>query len=282
MFLAEETNPIDWKALWNTLLNWCATTGIKLIIGLVLLFIIFKITNILTKKLYKRLQKRQADETLSRVGTQVIRVVIKVVCLICFVGYIGIETASITALIASAGVSVGLALQGSLSNFAGGIIIIVMRPFRIGDKITTNGESGTVEDIHMFYTVLVTADNKVVHVPNGALANNVIVNTSIKETRRVEVVMSIAYDADLNKATDVINAVCKQNPLIFTDPAPFVGIKEYSSSSVDLNIRAWCNNKDYWTIQNYLLVEIKKAFDENGIEIPFNQLEVAIKNKEQL
>ncbi|MDE6408015.1 MAG: mechanosensitive ion channel family protein [Anaeroplasmataceae bacterium] len=280
MFLAEETNPIDWKAFWNTLLNWATSTGIKLVIGLILLFIIFKITNILTKKLYKRLQKKHADETLSRVGTQVIRVVIKVICLICFVGYIGIETASITALIASAGVSVGLALQGSLSNFAGGIIIILMRPFRIGDKITSNDQTGTVEDIHMFYTVLVTADNKVVHIPNGALANNVIVNTSIKETRRVEVVMSIAYDADLNKATDVINDVCKQNPLIFTDPAPFVGIREYSSSSVDLNIRAWCNNKDYWTIQNYLLVEIKKAFDENGIVIPFNQLEVAIKNKE--
>ena len=280
MFLAEETNPIDWKALWNTLLNWATSTGIKLVIGLVLLFIIFKITNILTKKLYKRLQKKQADETLSRVGTQVIRVVIKVICLICFVGYIGIETASITALIASAGVSVGLALQGSLSNFAGGIIIILMRPFRIGDKITSNDQTGTVEDIHMFYTVLVTADNKVVHIPNGALANNVIVNTSIKETRRVEVVMSIAYDADLNKATDVINNVCKQNALIFTDPVPYVGIREYSSSSVDLNIRVWCNNKDYWTIQNYLLVEIKKAFDENGIVIPFNQLEVAIKTKE--
>lgn len=280
MFLAEETKTIDWNALWNTILNWCTTTGIRLVIGLILLFIIFKITNILTKKLYKRLQKRQADETLSRVGTQVIRIVIKIVCLICFVGYIGIETASITALIASAGVSLGLALQGSLSNFAGGIIIIVMRPFRIGDKITTNGESGTVEDIHMFYTVLVTPDNKVIHVPNGSLANNVIVNTSIKETRRVDVVMSIAYDADLNKATDIINDVCKQNPLIFTDPEPYVGIKEYSSSSVDLNIRVWCNNQDYWTINNYLLVEIKKAFDEQEIEIPFNQLEVAIKNKE--
>lgn len=280
MFLAEETKTIDWKALLDTILNWCTSTGIKLIIGLVLLFIIFKITNVLTKKLYKHLQKKQADETLSRVGTQAIRITIKLLCLVCFVGYIGIETASITALIASAGVSLGLALQGSLSNFAGGIIIIVMRPFRIGDKITTNDESGTVEDIHMFYTVLVTPDNKVIHVPNGSLANNVIVNTSIKETRRVDVVMSIAYDADLNKATDIINEVCKQNALIFTDPAPYVGIKEYSSSSVDLNVRVWCNNADYWTINNYLLVEIKKAFDEKGIEIPFNQLEVAIKNKE--
>lgn len=205
---------------------------------------------------------------------------LKGITLVCFVGYIGIETASISALIASAGVALGLALQGSLSNFAGGIIIIVMRPFRIGDKITTNGESGTVEDIHMFYTVLVTPDNKVIHVPNGSLANNVIVNTSIKDTRRVEVVMSIAYDADLDRATQVINEVCAKNALIFNDPEPFVGIREYSSSSVDLNIRVWCKNADYWTITNYLLVEIKKAFDENGIEIPFNQLEVAIKNKE--
>lgn len=278
-FLEGEVN-IDWNALWNTILNWCTTTGIRLVIGLLLLFIIFKITNVLTKKLYKRLQKKQADETLSRVGTQSIRIVIKLICLICFIGYIGIETASITALIASAGVSLGLALQGSLSNFAGGIIIIVMRPFRIGDKITTNGETGTVEDIHMFYTVLVTADNKVVHVPNGSLANNVIVNSSIKETRRVDIAMSIAYDADLNKATELIQNVCKQNALIQTDPEPYVGIKEYSSSSVDLNIRVWCNTADYWTINNYLLVEIKKAFDENGIEIPFNQLEVAIKSKE--
>ncbi len=282
MVLAENSNPIniDWNTLWNTLLNWCMTTGVKLLIGLIGLFVIFKIVNILTKKLYKRLQKKQADETLSRVGTQALRLVLKGITLVCFVGYIGIETASISALIASAGVALGLALQGSLSNFAGGIIIIVMRPFRIGDRITTNGESGTVEDIHMFYTVLVTPDNKVIHVPNGSLANNVIVNTSIKDTRRVEVVMSIAYDADLDRATQVINEVCAKNALIFNDPEPFVGIREYSSSSVDLNIRVWCKNADYWTITNYLLVEIKKAFDENGIEIPFIQLEVAIKNKE--
>ncbi len=279
MFLAENTN-IDWNALWNTLINWCMTTGVKLVIGLVGLFIIFKIVNVLTKKLYKRLQKKQADETLSRVGTQAFRFVLKGITLVCFIGYIGIETASISALIASVGVALGLALQGSLSNFAGGIIIIVMRPFRIGDKITTNGESGTVEDIHMFYTVLVTPDNKVIHVPNGALANNVIVNTSIKDTRRVDIAMSIAYDADLDKATKLIKEVCKNNPLIFTDPEPYVGIKEYAGSSVDLNIRAWCNNGDYWTIQNYLFVEIKKSFDEHDIEIPFNQLEVAIKNKE--
>ncbi|MDE5566379.1 MAG: mechanosensitive ion channel family protein, partial [Anaeroplasmataceae bacterium] len=189
---------IDWNALWNRLVDWGMNTGIKLIIGLIVLFVLFKATNVLTKKLYKRLQKKQADETLSRVGTQTLRIFIKMIFLVCFVAYIGIETASISALIASIGVGIGLALQGSLSNFAGGVIIIIMRPFRIGDSITTNGESGKVEDIHMFYTVLVTPDNQVVHVPNGSLANNVIVNKSIKDTRRVDVVMSISYDTDFD------------------------------------------------------------------------------------
>lgn len=277
---AAENSPIDWNALWNKIIEWCTSTGLKLLIGLIVLFILFKITNVLTKKLYKRLQKKQADETLSRVGTQVLRIVIKMIFLVCFVGYIGIETASISALIASLGVGIGLAVQGSLSNLAGGVIIIVMRPFRIGDTITTNGESGKVEDIHMFYTVLVTPDNQVVHVPNGALANNVIVNKSIKDTRRVDIVMSVSYDTDFDEAVKVINEVCSKNKLIFSEPEPFVGISNYSSSSVDLSIRVWCANQDYWTINRYLLIEIKKAFDEKGIEIPFNQLEVAIKNKE--
>lgn len=282
MFLTEtviETPKIDWKALLDTVLNWCATTGIKLIIGLVLLIILFKITNSLTKRLYKRLKARQVDETILRTATSAIRVVVKGLILLCFVGYVGIETASITALITSCGVALGLALQGSLSNLAGGIIIILMRPFRIGDFIVTNGESGTVEDIHMFYTTLITPDNRVVHVPNGALANNVIVNNSIKDKRRVDVVMSIAYNADFEKAKKLIFDLCEANELIDKTPEPFVAVGTYAPSSVDLNIRVWTNNKDYWTVHRYLMHEIKRTFDENGIEIPFNQMEVTIKNK---
>ena len=154
-----------------------------------------------------------------------------------------------------------------------------MRPFRIGDFIFTNGESGTVEDVHMFYTTLVTPDNRVVHVPNGSLANNVIVNNSIKDKRRVDVVMSIAYSADFEKAKQLIFDLCAQNELIDKTPEPFVAVATYSASSVDLNIRVWANNKDYWTVHRYLMHEVKKSFDENGIEIPFNQLEVSIKNQ---
>lgn len=273
-------NPIDWNALWNKIIEWCMNVGIKLLIGFIVLFILFKFVNFFTKKMYKHLQKKQADETLSRVGTQILRITLKVILVVCFVGYIGIETASISALIASLGVGIGLAVQGSLSNLAGGVIIIVMRPFRIGDVITTNGQTGTVEDIHMFYTILVTPDNKVIHVPNGSLANNVIVNNSIKDSRRVDIVMSVSYDTDFDEAVKVINEVCSKNALIYNDPEPFVGISDYAASAVNLSIRVWCANKDYWDINRYLLIEIKKAFNEKGIEIPFNQLEVSLKNKD--
>lgn len=279
MFLAETTTPIDWKALLNTLVNWCMTTGLKLVLGLIVLFIVFKLTNMLTKKLYKRLQRKQVDETLARVGTSAIRISIKVLVFTVFVAFIGIETASISALIASVGVGLSLALQGSLSNFAGGLIIIVMRPFRIGDYITTNGESGTVEDIHMFYTTLVTSDNKVVYVPNGELANNVIVNTSVKDTRRVEVIMSVAYQTDIEQAKRIIAAVCEDNETIFKDPIPYITVGSYGDSAMNMLVRVWCQSKDYWPVTRYLTEQIKIAFDRNGIEIPFNQLEVAIKEK---
>ena len=280
MFLTEATTPaINWQDILNTVINWCLNTGIKLIIGLVLLIILFKITNLLTKRLYKKLKAKNVDETILRTTISAIKIIVKGLIVLCFVGYVGIETASITALITSCGVALGLALQGALSNVAGGIIIVLMRPFRIGDYITTNGQGGTVEDIHMFYTTLVTPDNKVIHVPNGSLANNVIVNNSIKDKRRVDVVMTIAYDADYEKAKQLIFDLCAQNELIDKTPEPFVAVATYQQSGIDLNIRVWANNKDYWTVHRYLMHEVKKSFDQNGIEIPFNQLEVSIKNQ---
>ena len=282
MFLTEavestEKLNIDWQALLDTIMGWCMSTGIKLLTGIFLLIICFKIINGITKRMYKKLKAKNVDETILRVTTQTIKLIFKGIVLLCFVGYVGIETASFTALITSCGVALGLALQGALSNVAGGIIIILMRPFRIGDFIITNGESGTVEDIHMFYTTLVTPDNRVVQVPNGNLANNVIVNNSIKEKRRVDVVMSIAYDADFEKAKQLILDVCNLNDLIDKTPEPFVAVATYAASSVDLNIRVWTNNADYWTVHRYLMHEVKKSFDANGIEIPFNQLDVTIK-----
>lgn len=273
-----QTINIDWNALINSIIDWCLTTGIKLVVGFIVLLIVLKIINVFSKRLYKKLQKKHVDETIARVGTKALKVVLKALAVIIFVSYIGIETAAVTSLIASLGVGFSLALNGVLSNFAGGIIIILMRPFRIGDFITTCGESGTVEDIQMFYTTLVTGDNKVIKVPNGSLIGSTIVNVSVKESRRVDLVMSIAYNADYELARQAILDVCAANDAIYKDPIPYVAVGTYADSSVDLNVRVWTKNGEYWNVNRYLMEEIRKAFEAKGIEVPFNQLEVTIKN----
>lgn len=268
---------IDWKAVLDTVINWCTTTGIKILIALVVMFFSFKIINIITKKLYKHLQRRQVDATISKVSTSFLRLALKVVILICIVGYLGFETASLSAVVASLGVGISLAVQGTLSNFAGGVIIILMRPFRIGDFITSNGQSGTVEDIKLFYTHIITGDNKMVSIPNGSLANNVIVNASAKETRRVDVVMSVAYGSDLKLAKSLIYSVLERNELILKDPAPFSEVSALAASSIDFTVRAWVKSGDYWSVYYYLLNEIMVEFENNNIEIPYNTIDVNIK-----
>lgn len=270
---------VTWEDIWNTVSGWLTNTGIKIVIALLILVVAFIIINAATKGVYKRLHKKGADETLSRVGTQTVRVILKVLVLVCLIGYLGIETASISAVIASVGVGISLAVQGTLSNFAGGVIIIVMRPFKIGDYITSNGQEGTVEDIKLFYTHIVTNDNKAVVIPNGSLANNVIVNASAKDTRRVDLVMQVAYGSDITSVKEIIRTVCGANELVFKDPAPFVELSNMNESSLDFTVRVWCNRPDYWTVNFALIENIKKAFDENGIEVPFRQLDVHLKNE---
>lgn len=279
MFLVDEAtvNNIDWNKVWDVMVNWCVNTGIKILIALLVLIISFKIINFITKKIYKKLQKKNVDATISKVAYNISKIGLKILVLVCLVGYVGIETASISAVIASLGVGISLAVQGTLANFAGGVIIVFMRPFKIGDFITSNNVSGTVEDIRLFYTIINTPDNKAVYIPNGSLANNVIVNVSVKESRRCDVVMSVSYSSDVVLAKKLINDVCQKNTLIYNDPLPFIEIGEYADSSINFYVRVWCKNSDYWNVYYYLLNEIKIAFDENGIEIPFNQLDVNVK-----
>lgn len=274
------TAGFDWNGLWNTVLNWMLNTGVKLVIAVVLMIVTFKLVNVFTKRLYKRLQKKQVDETIARVSTQVLRIGLKILILVCLVGYVGIETASISAVIASIGVGISLAVQGTLSNFAGGVIIIVMRPFKIGDYILSDEYEGTVEDIKLFYTHLVTPDNKAVMIPNGTLANNAIVNYSAKDTRRLDVKVPIAYDADLDRAKSVIGELCEQNELVMKEPAPYIVVSEMSDSAIVVMTRVWCNRADYWTLYFGLLDAVKRALDENGIEIPYNKLDVTLKQKD--
>ncbi len=265
---------ISWNDVWNKIKDWLTSTGIKVVIALVLLVVSFMIVNAVTKKIYKSLQRKHRDETLSRVGTQTVKIVLKIIILVCLIGYVGIETASISAVIASLGVGISLAVQGTLANFAGGVILIVMRPFKIGDYITSNGQEGTVEDIKLFYTHIVTPDNKAVVIPNGSLANNVIVNASAKDTRRVDMLVQVSYGSDIAIVKEILRAVCAANELAFADPAPFVELKNMNESSLDFTVRVWCRRENYWTVYFALTEAFKNTLDENGIEIPFKQVDV--------
>lgn len=267
---------ISWEDVFNKIYHWLTSTGIKLVIAILILIISFWIINLVTKKIYKHLQRKHVDETIIKVAYNTSKIGLKLLIVAILIGYVGIETASISAVIASFGVGISLAVQGTLSNFAGGVIIIVMRPFRIGDFISTSDYSGTVEDIRLFYTNIVTPDNKVVMIPNGTLSNNIIVNVSAKETRRVDLVMSISYEADVEKAKKAIGDVVKKYDLVLKEPSPFIEVGEYADSSVNIFVRVWTKKESYWTVYYYLLKEIRKEFDKKNIEIPFNQLDVHV------
>lgn len=269
------------EKLWETVSSWLVTEGVKLIIAIIGLFICFKIINVISRRIEKRLKanKKHVDETISTVLISIIRKVLKFIILASFLGYVGIETSSIAAAITSAGLAIGLALQGSLANFAGGVIILIMRPYKIGDYIEAEGESGTVEEIKLFYTVLTTVDNKVVTIPNGKMADTAITNYSTKKTRRLDMKFDIAYDNDVEVAKKAILTSVESFKNYKNEPAPFVNVDSYKDSSVSIVLKVWVDSGEYWNMYYYMQEEVRRQFDKNNIEIPFNQLDVHVDNK---
>lgn len=210
---------MDWKAILNSLVNWATSSGIKIIIALVLLFISFKVINTLARRFTKRSERKGVDKTIARTLIYIFKLGMKIIVIVCLIGYVGLDTSGITALIASAGVCIGLAVNGAVSNLAGGVMLIATRPFKIDDYIEALGHAGTVEEIRITQTKLRTPDNKVVYVPNGALSSAEIINYSEKEIRRVENTFSIAYHCDFEKAKEIITNICLNHELILKDPA---------------------------------------------------------------
>lgn len=257
--------------------KWALTEGLKAIIGFIVLFIVFKLTNFFTRKFERFLNRKMIEPTIIRVVIPTIRRFVKFAAVLIYLDYLGIQTASITAAIASAGVAIGLALQGSLSNLAGGIVILVMRPYKVGDYIQCEGYEGTVTDIKLFYTYLKTGDNKVIVMPNGKVANDHIVNVNQNDTRRQDIVFSISYDEDFEKAKKIIYDCIAEMDYVLEDPAPFVNVTEHAASSINILARFWVPTDKYWASKWFMLERVKKAFDENNIEIPYPQLDVHTK-----
>lgn len=257
--------------------EWITINGIKLIVGLILISIGLKLIKKVVKHFIVFLEKRDVDITLRRFLQSLISGILKVVLFIVILGYWDVELTGLAALVASGGVAIGLALQGSLSNFAGGFIILLLRPFKVGDYIEAATYGGTVEEIGLFYTQLATIDNKLILIPNGTLSNGSLINYSAKEKRRVDLTFSVGYESNLLHVKNVLTDMINKHPLILKEPAPFVGVSAHGPSSIDFVVRVWCKSEDYWTIHFDLLEKVKLRFDEENISIPYPQMDLHVR-----
>ena len=266
------------ETMITKLIDWSFTSGVKLIVGILAIVIGFKIINKLSKRFIDFAEKRNVDMTLVKFIKSFINYSLKILLILVIAGgYWDIQLSGLAAIVASAGVAIGLALQGSLSNFAGGFIILLLRPFKVGDYIQTGEFEGAVEQIGVFYTTLTTVDNKVVLIPNGPLSNGSLVNYSTKDTRRVDLIFSVGYECDILKVRRVLNEIVEKNPLILDYPEPFVGLFEQGANSLNFAVRAWVNTPYYWTVYFDLLEQVKLRFDEEEISIPYPQMDLHVK-----
>lgn len=273
---------IDWQGLLDNVVNWFTTTGanaiIKIIVALLILLISFRIVTKLTRRIEKRLvEKGKLDKTIVKTLFYIARIALKIVIVACLIGYLGIDTSGLTALIASLGVAAGLALNGALSNLAGGVIILVNRPFRVDDYIEACGVSGTVEDIHIITTKIRTPDNKVIYLPNGTLSAGTIINYSEKDLRRVDLVYSIAKTEDYKRAESVILQAANAHEKVLKDPIATARIDKHTANDMQIVLKAWVKSENYWDVYFDLQENVKTALDNSGIVMPANQLEVKVK-----
>lgn len=246
----------------------------KLLGCILVLWVGFKLIKLLKKALTKMLDRRNAESTLKGFLTSLVDVLMKVMLIIMAMDIIGIKATSFIAVLGAAGLAIGMALQGTLQNFAGGVIILLLRPFKVGDYIEVGSFKGYVKEIRIFHTLIRPFNGRIIIVPNSELATKSLINHTKDNVIRLDVVASVAYGTDLDKARQVIQSVIDNDPLILKDPMPKFCVSELNSSSVDYSLWLWTTVDDYWTLWMRIRENIYKAFAENGISIPFPQLDV--------
>lgn len=251
----------------------------SVVLALLIAYIGGKVIKSLRKVLQKSLERKDAEEGVKQFADQVFKVFLWIIVIIIILGLFGFTASSLAAAVASLGVTAGLALQGSLSNFAGGVLILMLHPFRVGDYIIedTNKNEGTVFEISIFYTKLRTVDNKIVVIPNGTLANSSLTNATKSNRRQLDLVVPISYEADIKKAKELLMELSRKENRRIADEDVRVFVKELNGSSVDLGLRLWVPTEEYWNIRWDMLEHIKLTFDAEGIGIPYTQLDVHMK-----
>ena len=248
--------------------------GIDLVLALVIFFVGRFVIRLIVRALSKTMQNNGVEKTLETFICNLVSMALLVVVVIAAIGQVGIQTTSFIAIFGAAGLAVGLALQGSLSNFASGVLIVLFRPYKVGDFVEAAGISGSVDQVQILTTILKTGDNKQVIVPNSQIMDSIITNYSAHDTRRLDMVVGVSYDDDLDKVRKTLEEIIAAEDRILKDPAPKIAVAELADSSVNFVVRPWCATSDYWPVMWDLTETIKKRFDQEGISFPFPQQDV--------
>jgi small conductance mechanosensitive channel len=267
---------------WEDLAENLGRQGLHIAAKILLCVVIYIVGRKLIKYLHKIIDKvmtgKEFDPSVASFIRSLINIVLTAGLLIIIINTLGVATTSFVALLASIGVALGMALSGTVQNFAGGVMILLFRPYKIGDTIDAQGQSGTVTDIQIFNTVILTSDNKTVYIPNGGLSNNVIVNYNNQDNRRIEWVLNVAYGTDYDQAKSIIQEIISADKRIVSDPVPTIDMKTLGESSIDIQVRAWVARGDYWATYYAVNEAVYKVFTSKGIDIPFPQLTVHLDN----
>ncbi len=266
---------MDTEHLMNTALEMVLSYGPRLLLAVITLIVGLWLIKLLRKIIKKAFENRQVELSLSRFLLSLIDITLKILLVISVVSMVGVQMTSFIALLGAAGLAVGMSLSGTLQNFAGGVVILLLKPFRVGEFIEAQGHMGTVEEIQIFNTVLKTPANQVIFVPNGALSTSSVVNYSREKTRRMDVTFGISYGDDIEKARKVIRSIIDKDARILKEPAgPMIAVQTLNDSSVDLLLRIWLKTEDFWDFHWEIKEKVKKGFDDNDITIPFPQRDV--------
>ena len=266
----------DLDAIMKMVVEFVTTYGLKLIVGLVVLYIGLKVVKVIMRSIEKRMEARKVDETLRPFISGVLSTLLRIMVIISALSLMGLEMTSFVAVLGAASLAVGMALSGTLQNFAGGVVILILRPYKAGDFIEAQGYLGVVSEIQVFHTILKTTDNKTVIIPNGPLSTDSLVNYTREKTRRVDFIFGIAYGDNVQTARETLMEIFANDARILKDPEPFVGLGALADSSVNLTTRVWVKTEDYWDVFFQTQETVYKKFEEKGLSIPFPQMDVHV------
>jgi len=262
------------QELIQQLTNWGISTGKQIIAALIIFLVGRLLISLINKLVAKVLARKHVDAGVQTFVKSFVNIMLTILLIVAIISKLGVDTTSFAALLASAGVAVGMALSGNLQNFAGGLIILLFRPFKVGDFIECQGVSSTVKEIQIFHTILTSGDNKVIYIPNGGLSSGTVINYSREETRRVDWTFTVEYGEDFDKVESVINRLIEADERILNTPAPFVNLIALADSSVNVVVRVWVKSENYWDVFFSMNKAVYATFNKEGINFPFPQLTI--------